>query len=247
MKICLLIPLIFVVPAVLLSACSPPVTVPIGTVDFRKPGAQRQRTLVVFLPGIHDRAEAFADEGFVTALRASGIKADMIGVEAHIGYYEKREFLPRLRKDVIAPAQKEGYRRIWLVGTSLGGFGAVWYDIENPGDLAGIVILAPYLGEREVVEEVATAGGMMAWSPAAGREPDDQHKIWRGLKVYQQAEKNSRRVFLGYGERDRFAVADGMLGAVLPPEQVFIADGGHDWRTWNILWRRMLQSLPMDR
>src|SRR5512136_2316812 len=101
MKIYLLISVILVVLALLLSACSPPVTVPIGTVDFRQPGAQRQRTLVVFLPGIHDRAKAFADEGFVAALRACGVKADMIGVEAHIGYYEKREFLPRLRNDVI--------------------------------------------------------------------------------------------------------------------------------------------------
>jgi len=171
----------------------------------------------------------------------------MIGVDAHLGYYVQRVLLPRLKEDVIIPARKEGYRRIWLVGTSLGGFGAVWYDIENPGDLAGIVILAPYLGDREVVEEVAKAGGMKAWCPAPGTEPDDQHKIWRGLKVYEQREKNSGRVYLGYGQKDRFAVADGMLGMVLPPEQVFTADGGHDWATWNTLWRRMLQSLPMER
>ncbi len=233
--------------ALLASSCTPAVTTPIGTIDFRQPGAQRQQTLLVFLPGIHDRADVFADKGFVAALRASGIRADMMGVDAHLGYYLKREFVPRLRNDVIVPAKKEGYKRIWLVGISLGGFGAIWYDVENPGDLAGIVILAPYLGDEEVVEEVAKAGGMMAWSPGDGMEPDDQHRIWQGLKVYGQEEKNAGRVFLGYGNSDKFATADGMLAVVLPPEQVFTVDGGHDWLTWNLLWQRMLRGLPMER
>ncbi|HEX9023395.1 MAG TPA: alpha/beta hydrolase-fold protein [Geobacteraceae bacterium] len=242
-----LIPPLLAVLALLVSSCTPPVTTPIGTVDFRQPGAKRQQTLLVFLPGIHDRAEVFADKGFIAALRASGIMADMIGVDAHLGYYVKREFLPRLKNDVIIPAKKEGYRHIWLVGISLGGFGAIWYDVENPRDLAGIVILSPYLGDEEVVDEVAKAGGLTAWRPPDGSEPDDQHKIWRGLKVYEHAEKNGGRVFLGYGDKDKFATANCMLAAVLPPGQVVTADGGHDWSTWNILWQRMLPGLPMER
>lgn len=233
--------------ALLIASCTPPVTTPIGTVDFRQPGEKRRQTLLVFLPGLHDSVEVFADKGFIDALRASGIRADIMGVEAHLGYYLKKELLPRLKNDVIIPAQKEGYRRIWLVGVSLGGFGAVWYDVENPGDLAGIVILAPYLGEEEVVDEVAKAGGLTAWRPPDGEEPDDQHKIWQELKVYQRGEKNAGRVFLGYGMSDKFATADGMLAAVLPPGQVFTADGGHNWPTWNLLWQRMLRGLPMER
>ena len=106
---------------------------------------------------------------------------------------------------------------------------------------------SPYLGEPEVIGEVGRAGGLVAWHPAAHGELDDQHKIWRGLKKYERQEKNRQRVYLGYGRDDKFAEADGLLAAVLPPDQVFTCAGGHDWPTWRILWERILPSLPMDR
>jgi pimeloyl-ACP methyl ester carboxylesterase len=202
----------------------------------------RQNTLLVFLPGIHDSANVFAEEGFVSAARASGIKADMIGVEAHLGYYEKKEFLPRLKQDVIDPARRQGYENIWLVGISLGGFGAIWYDLENPGDMTGIVALAPYLGEPEIVAEVAQAGGLKAWRTAANLELDDQHKIWRGLKSYERRERCEGRVYLGYGRQDKFATPDGMLAAILPQKQIFTIEGGHDWSAWRPLWDEILKS-----
>ncbi len=243
----ILLPLLFALLAVLLASCTPPVTVPIGTVDFRQPGAERQQTLLVFLPGIRDSAKSYAREGFVAAVRASGAKADMIGVEAHIGYYLKKEFLPRLKEDVILPAKRQGYRQIWLVGISLGGLGAVWYDVENPGDLAGIVALSPYLGEPEIVDEVARAGGLTAWQPPGDIEKDDQRKIWRGIKSYEQPKKRMGRVFLGYGTEDKFATADGLLAAILPPSQLFTIRGGHDWKTWKTLWQSMLPVLPLQK
>jgi pimeloyl-ACP methyl ester carboxylesterase len=225
-----------------LSSCTPPTTVPIGTVNFMQSEGDRQHTLLVFLPGIHDSTAAFAEEGFVSAVRANGIKADMIGVEAHVGYYLKKEFLPRLKQDVIDPAKRQGYENIWLVGISLGGFGAIWYDLENPGDLTGIVAFAPYLGEQDVVAEVAQAGGLQAWRPATNVELDDQHRIWRGLKSYEKLERCEGRVYLGYGRQDKFAISDGMLAAVLPQMQVFTIEGGHDWSAWRPLWDTILKS-----
>jgi pimeloyl-ACP methyl ester carboxylesterase len=239
--------ILLVLPVFFLTSCTPPTTVPIKTVDFMQPGGKRQETLLVFLPGIHSSAAVFAEEGFVAAVRESGIKADMIGVEAHLGYYEQKQFLPRLKADVIAPAKRQGYANIWLVGISLGGFGAIWYDIENPGDLTGIVVLAPYLGDPEVVEEVARAGGLIAWHPSLNGDIDDQHKIWQGLKTYELREKNEQRVYLGYGQNDKFVTADGMLAEVLPPDQVFTTDGGHDWITWNTMWNAILKSRAFAR
>lgn len=233
--------------AMLLPSCIAPTTVPIGTVDFRQPGGKRQQTLLVFLPGIRDKAKVFVDEGFGTTLRESGIKADTIGVEAHLGYYLKKQLLSRLKADVISPAKEQGYRHIWLVGISLGGLGALWYDIENPGDVSGIVVLSPYLGEPEVVGEVLQAGGLRAWHPGLDVVLDDQHKIWQGLKTYESQEKNAQRVYLGYGQNDKFAAADGLLAAVLPPEQVFTTDGGHYWPTWKTLWKRVLERLPLEK
>ena len=240
-------PILFVLAALLLTSCTPPTTVPIKTVAFSQTGEKHRHTLLVFLPGIRDKAAVFAEEGFVTAVHANGIQADMIGVEAHLDYYVKKEFLPRLKADVIAPAKRLGYDNIWLVGVSLGGFGALWYDIENPGDLAGIVALAPYLGEPEVVEEVARAGGLTDWHPQMNIGIDDQHKIWRGLKTYELREKNAQRVYLAYGLQDKFAAADGLFAAVLPPEQVFTVKGGHDWSAWRPLWDSILKSRAFVR
>lgn len=233
--------------AVPLASCTPATTVPIGTVDFNRPGAKRQQTLLVFLPGIRDSATVFADKGFVAAVRGSGVQADMIGVEAHLDYYLKKEFLPRLKQDVIDPARRHGYRNIWLVGISLGGFGAIWYDIEHPGEVTGVVALAPYLGEPEVVGEVAAAGGISSWQPPENIGNDDQRKIWQGLKSYENWEKTLHRLYLGYGMQDKFAPACAMLAALLPRAQVFTASGGHDWASWRPMWDAILKSalLPL--
>jgi pimeloyl-ACP methyl ester carboxylesterase len=239
--ILMLVTFVLLLTACLLS-CTPPLTVPVKTVNFNQPGGKQRPTLLVFLPGIRDKSAVFAEEGFVSAARASGIQADMIGVDAHIGYYLEKQFIRRLKEDVIDPAKLQGYRNIWLVGISLGGFGSIWYDLENPGDLAGIVALSPYLGEPEVVDEVSRAGGLAVWRPAPYGELDDQHMIWRELKNYEQQDKNRKRVYLGYGLRDKFAIADGLLAAVLPQEQVFTIGGEHDWATWQTLWNEILKS-----
>lgn len=230
-------------PAALLLSCSPRITVPIATTAFNRPGAERAQILLVFLPGIRDKAGVFAEKGFVSAVRGSGIEADMIGVEAHLDYYLKKQFLTRLKQDVIDPARERGYRNIWLVGISLGGFGAIWYDIEHPGDVTGVVALAPYLGEAEVIDEVTAAGGLPGWQPPDNIEDDDQRKIWRGLKNYQNRKLTLNRLYLGYGIRDKFAVPGGILAAILPPDQVFTSAGGHDWSSWRQIWDRICAIL----
>jgi pimeloyl-ACP methyl ester carboxylesterase len=243
--------ILILIPVVLLAlfilSCTPPLTVPIKTVDFTPSGGKRRPTLLVFLPGLRDRSAVFADKGFIDAVRASGVEADMIGVDAHLGYYEKKQFLARMKEDVIDPARRQGYRNIWLVGISLGGFGALWYDIENPGDLAGIVALSPYLGEEEVVAEIARAGGLKEWSFPASGELDDQDRIWRGLKRYESRERSLGRVYLGYGLDDKFAVPDGMLAALLPPDQLFTMEGGHRWPVWRALWDLILKRRVFER
>ncbi len=239
--------ILFALAAALLSSCTPATTVPIGTIDFNRPGAKQQQTLLVFLPGIRDSASVFADKGFVSAVRESGVEADMIGVEAHLDYYLKKEFLPRLKQDVIDPARRQGHRNIWLVGISLGGFGAIWYDIGHPGDVTGIVVLAPYLGEPEVIGEVAAAGGIPGWQPPENIENDDQRKIWRGLKTYESRKRTLNRLYLGYGMQDKFAPACGMLAALLPPAQVFTTRGGHDWSSWRPMWDAILKSALLSQ
>jgi len=232
----------FILVALMAIGCTPAARIPMDTVYFNPAGPKQNSCLIVFLPGRWNTAASFADEGFVAAVRRSGLQADMMAAKAHMGYYLEHTFPERLHKDVIVPAKNRGYRQIWLVGVSIGGLGALWYDGEYSGELAGIVVLAPYLGEPETYGEVSRSGGLVKWVPPSIADNDWQRKIWFNLKTFETREKSLARLYLGYGLHDRFAVPDGMLAEVLPMEQVFTVEGGHDWATWRRLWEEILKK-----
>jgi pimeloyl-ACP methyl ester carboxylesterase len=204
-------------------------------------------TLIVMLPGAASTPDEFVREGFVRALRERRIAADVTIVDAHLGYYRERSIIDRLRADIIEPARARGYRQIWLVGISLGGFGSLIYSREQAEGINGIVAIAPYLGEGLVAQEVAAQGGLSTWrSQPADGEPIDA-PLWRWLQGYAQAGVTRPPLYLGYGRADRFAATNGVLGAALPPDHVFTTDGGHDWPPWRALWQRMLDAMPLPR
>ena len=168
----------------------------------------------------------------------------MVGVEAHLGYYIDRTLPKRLKEDVIEPARKLGYREIWLVGISMGGLGAILYDTAYPGDVTGLCLLAPYLGEGSLLEEISRAGGLARWQPGAGKG-DQEREIWLRLRAYAAAEKSAGRVYLGFGNSDRFAATNRFFGDLLPGGQMMTASGGHDWPTWRTLWDLTLERAPL--
>jgi pimeloyl-ACP methyl ester carboxylesterase len=228
-----------------------PVTVPIGTLRLQAPCTPRPDTLLVMLPGSYSRPEEFVDEGLVAAVRERGIVADIVVVDAHVGYYSDRSIVYRLRQDVIEPARTQGYRQVWLIGVSIGAFGALIYAEAQPQQVDGIVALGPYLGKRGLVEEIRAQGGLQRWrAPVGALDPADIDTIvWRWLQAYAGAAQPPQRppLFLGYGLDDRFRVSDDLLAAALPPARVFTADGGHDWGPWRALWARTLVALPLAR
>lgn len=215
-----------------------PTPVPIPTVSY--PGAPPARTLVVLLPGRYDSPEDFGRYGFPQIAARAGVRADMVAVDAHLGYFYKRTVVDRLWEDVIAPARKR-YDRIWLVGISLGGTGSLLYAAEHPEDVDGILLLAPYLGEDPVVDEVAAAG-LQGWKAPEPLAADDfQRRLWAWL---QGATRPPVRIplYLGWGQDDSFARANGLLAKELPPERVLTAKGGHDWKAWTALWKDFVRS-----
>lgn len=227
-------------------------TAPMYTVSDPSQCVARADTLLVLLPGVYSNPDEFAREGFVRAVQEQRLAVDVVRVDAHLGYYEKGTFVDRLRQDVIAPAQARGYRAIWIAGISLGGFGGLIYAQERPGELAGLVALAPYLGNPTLAEEVAEAGGLLRWTAPARVSEDARTQreaaLWSGLKGYASPAGNALPpLWLGYGTADRFARSNGLLGAVLPGERVFTTDGGHDWAPWRRLWQAMLPTLPLPR
>jgi pimeloyl-ACP methyl ester carboxylesterase len=192
---------------------------------------------VVFLPGRGDRAEDFAEHGFLGAARQAGLEADVLAVDAHLAYYYKRVIADRLWEDVILPARARGYRRVFVVGISLGGLGAITLAQEHPDAVAGLFVLAPYLGEPELTREIEGAGGLARWSGAPSER--DFRGVWGFLRGYAAGEPRPP-LWLAYGESDRYAYGHRLLASALPKDRVFVTAGGHDWKAWDALWAGFL-------
>ena len=203
------------------------------------------------LPGGGSRPEEFVSEGLVAALRERSIAADVLLVDAHVGYFRERSIVDRLRADVIGPARSGGYRHIWLAGISIGAFGALLYSEANPQDIDGIALLGPYLGKRAIGEAIEAQGGLQRWQAAQAvpGPADDDTPIWRWLQPYAERPRTTPRpeLFLGYGRSDRLEFNQRLLAAALPPDRVFARDGGHDYPPWLAAWRGMLDTMPLRR
>lgn len=199
------------------------------------------RILLVMLPGAKARARDLVHHGFVQALRERGLPIDVAAADAHLGYYLERSLSRHLTHDIIAPARARNYRRIWLMGISLGGMGALIYARDHPADIEGVILLAPFLGVRGTIAEVVGAGGLARWQPGALAADDDERRLLAWIKAYQPAAALPG-IYLGYGTDDRFAAAAGMLAERLPAARVVTVSGGHDWATWMRLWQHLLDQ-----
>jgi len=209
--------------------------------------AARADTLVVMLPGITDAPESFVDAGFVKHLQESWPTADVVIADAHFGYYRSRTFLPRFFADVVEPRASR-YDQIWLVGVSLGGFGSLVFSEQHPDLIDGMILLAPFLGEGEVLAQIQAAGGLAAWDPPedlASIEDDAQRKfteVWAFLRRYTKSDERPQlpRLYLGWGEDDAMRASSALLAEVLPVEQAVELPGGHAWKVWRPLFDALL-------
>ena len=229
--------------AILLPGCihAPPAKTPMTTWFYTQP-AKNNRDLIVLLPGINERPTAYEKRGFIDELRHRGLDVDLVAADAHFGYFKARSVVDRLKADVINPAKEKGYTKIWLVGISLGGLGSLLYAMEHPNDIEGVLVLAPYLGETALIRQIKKAGGPLQWQPALLQEDGGLDRLWIWLKNYHTHSANLPTIYLGYGRQDKFSVADSLLAGLLPPQQVYVIPGKHNWKTWKTLWNRMLDS-----
>lgn len=231
----------------LLAGCARlrPTPAPLRTLSL--PGSGTAKTLVVLLPGRFDSPEDFRQAEFPQLAAQAGADVDMLAVDAHMGYYLKRTVVDRLREDVIGPARKR-YDRIWLAGVSLGGTGSLLYAAEHPDDVDGILLIAPFLGEAEVIREVQEAGGLAGWKAPEPLDPRDfQRQMWVWLGRYKGGKEGRVPLYLGYGTQDSFALPNGALAKELPAERVFRVEGGHDWKAWRALWEQFVQTGALSR
>lgn len=203
---------------------------------------QRAPVLAVMLPGAYSVPKDFIDQGFISALHAKGFAVDAVLADAHLGYAENGTLLERLRDDVIVPAQREGYRRIWLVGISLGGFASLGLLMQQADAIEGVLAIAPYVGRPALLRQVAAAGGAVQFARAARNDDDLETELWRWLGRSDAALR--RKLHLYTGSDDRLITGQRLLEALLDADHVLELPGGHDWPVWNALWSRWLASAP---
>ncbi len=205
----------------------------------------KAKCLVVFLPGAGDDGRAFFEEGFVQAVRAKGLSADIVAADATIRYYLKGTAAERLDLDVMRPNLAKGYERVWMIGMSMGGFGSLFYPWQRPGQVDGVLALAPYLGDDSLVNEIHDAGGLAKWTPppeAPANADNYQRQMWRWLKETRVEGKPSPSLWLGWGTKDRLGHADELLAAVMPKERILSAEGGHEWEPWRKMLKEFLDK-----
>ena len=214
---------------------------PIPALAYPSAGGPAGHDLLVLLPGRGDRASSFSEQGIVALAQHSVPNLDVTAVDATVGYYIHRNLTERLLADVITPARTRGQRAIWLSGISMGGLGALLFAQRNPAAVSDVIVIAPFLGDQPVIDEIERAGGVVAWQPPAKLDPDDyQRDLWRWLKGCAEHRQACPRIFLGFGAQDRFARAHRLLAAVLPPAQVAVVPGEHTWEPWRQLFATLL-------
>jgi pimeloyl-ACP methyl ester carboxylesterase len=200
------------------------------------------KNLLVMLPGAGMEAGDFAANFMVAAVHERHAAVDIIAARPDLDLYLDGGVAAALHSAVIAPALAQGHTRIWLLGISLGGMGALLYAALHARHLAGICLLAPFVGTPGTIAEVEAAGGLAGWNAGSvATAPEARMLGW--LQDYLAHNPPRPKLYLGYGLADRFARGHNMLAACLAEDQKFTQTGGHDWETWLALWRRMLDEI----
>lgn len=226
-----------------LSGCLGPEIRPISepmTTDWHTGGHDR---LLVMLPGIDDRYTDFAANGWIEPALAQGF--DVVAVDAHFAYYKHQIIEQRLHDDVLAPARAKGYRHIYLVGVSLGGIGGGLTAERYADAVDGLILVAPYVGKKPLWREIANQGGLTRWRSAGAGEPHEI-RLWRFLQAETRADRPANRLWLAYGEQDRFENGLALLTDAMDRARVVTGQGRHRWQAWTPLWTQLLPLLPKE-
>ena len=236
--------LILALSCVLLAACFPRGNAGVPIPYLLVPAPAEATRLVVVLPGRGDDLAAMQRSGMVEAIQGAWPDADVILTGLSYDYYMQGRAPQRLHDEIIVPARRKSYRQTWLAGASMGGMGTLMYDRAYPGEMSGLLLLAPYLGEAPLLEEIGAAGGLAKWQagpqPATMTADNFQRELWRHLQGWSRDPDKAANVWLAYGDRDRLRKAMPLLESVLTPANISRRSGGHDWETWSGATRDIL-------
>ena len=197
---------------------------------------------MIWLPGAYHKAEDFISARFAEAAQQRGAALDLQFVDLAFDHLGDRSTVQRLRAEIVLPGRAAGVST-WLGGISLGGMIALEYALTYPGELDGLCLLAPYLGNRMLTGQIA-AHGLSQWEPGELAPADEERRLW---SYFKNRGPQSMPLYLGYGREDRFAPAHALLAATLPAQWVDCIAGDHGWETWRQLWENFLDSRHWTR
>jgi len=206
-------------------------------------GREDGSELVVFLPGRWSRVEEFKREQFFEIAAKRWPNARLVAPDLHLGYYKNQSVARRLHEDVVLPARRAGVKAVRLVGISMGGLGALIYAVEYPQQADELILLSPFVGEDDALEEIKAAGGLVNWRPGEIADRDFSRKLWLKIRESWQEKVNRPRILLGCGEQDRLAGSSRFFANefLTPGSQLWLA-GDHDWPTWRRLFARLIEK-----
>lgn len=192
--------------------------------------------LLVLLPGAYMRAMDFIDAGFFATVARRRLALDLVAVDLDLAAISAGAALPAVHEEILAPARRQGYRKVWLGGISLGGLLALCHAADTPGSVDGLCLLAPYPGSRLTTAAIDRAGGLDRWQASAEELADPEFRMWRWL----QNPPAGLPIFVGYGREDRFAAGMQRIAERFPPAARAVVPGGHEWPVWQQLWEHFL-------
>lgn len=241
----------------LLTACYPIGNASIPIPHALVPAPRQAHRLVVFLPGRGDDLAGLEKSGIAQIIQRDWPDADVELAGLTMAYYTSGQSTRKLHDEIMLPARKRGYQQVWLAGTSLGGMGALTYDRDYPGEIDGMLLMAPYLGDGSVGKDVVRAGGLAQWNPGppeALSPKNWQHELWRYLHGWTSDPARVRHVWLAYGDHDRLRPLIELVQPTLRRTHVFVLPGGHSWDVWKAGMPLMLKGAaaeanagPVDR
>lgn len=215
--------------------------IPVRTLTI---GTAPAEIALIFLPGRGDRMDAFVEHGLLADLEATGMAADIWLVDAHLGYYRSRTLGDKLDASIMP--HLANYREVWVVGISLGALGAVLLEADRPGRWDRMILLGPFVGnsQRFFSRSGVAAGTSDAIPDAAG--PEHLRLFWNWIIQHAHSDSPGPKLWVAWGESDRFAPHQDNLRHYLPAENILTLPGGHDWITWRTAWQQLLPAITAE-
>lgn len=209
---------------------------------------RQAQCVLVFLPGIGDSPELFKQHGFDEAVH----DCELLTVNGDFAYYRDAVFPERLAQEWLTPLRTK-YRRVWLVGVSLGGYGAVQTARAHPELVDGVVLISPFLGvpkgTQELVARIDAEGGLENFHSTAAAPKNPRRHFMEVEPVWDWLADRARRepgpaLVMAWGDTDQFVAAQRTVGNALPGDTTFTTAGGHTWETFASLWRKVAATTP---